>query len=189
MGNRGNNDATVNQNTKRIEAMQKYVTNAKTEIPIGGAVLKPADVIGIFQDDTDNRKEVAVTKAAYGSAVAKRTASELKRQVADEALKGWVLNRFGETSTEAKEFGYAPRKRAAVTAEKRANAVKLNEATRQARGTVGKKQKLAIKGTLPAAPPAAAPPPVTAAVGTPTVAAPAASPVAASAATNGAAHS
>jgi hypothetical protein len=144
-----NNNAIVSQDTQRIEVLQKYVTGGKTEIPVGGAMLKPADVIAVFQDDLDNRKEVTVTKAAYGAAVAKRAASELKRQVTDEALKGWVLNRFGETSIEAKEFGYAPRKRQAVTAEKRANAVKLNLATRQARGTVGKKQKADANPRVP----------------------------------------
>jgi hypothetical protein len=189
MGAKNSNDAISNQNTRRIEALQKYVTSAKTEIPVGGAVLKPADVIAVFQDDTDNRKEVTATRAAYGAAVATRDASELKRQVTDEALKGWVLNRFGETSTEAKEFGYAPRKRATVTAEKRANAVKLNLATREARGTVGKKQKLAIKGSLDTATaPAVATPAATTAVPT-TVTAPAAVPAATAATLNGSAHS
>jgi hypothetical protein len=160
------NETAVTNNTKRIAAMKKFVTNSKTEIPIGGEVLKPADVIAVFQDSLDTRAAVTATQGSYKEALADRETAEQKRAVTDEGLKAWVLNRFGATSAEAHEFGYAARKVPEVSAAERANAVLLNHATRAARGTRGPKAKLKIKGTLvvPTAPaaPASVTVPVTA---------------------------
>jgi hypothetical protein len=172
------NDTVVTNNTKRISALKKYVTNSKTEIPVGGETLKPAAVIAVFQDSLDTRAAVTATQAGYKSALAARLAAEEKRIVADDALKGWVLNTFGANSAEAGEFGYAPRKAPVVSAADRANAVLLAKATRKARGTMGPKAKLSIKGTLvaPTAPAAPANSAAAAAV-VPSIVAPVATPV------------
>lgn len=143
---KNSNNAIVTNSNKRISAMKKYVTNAKTEIPIAGQVLKPAEVISVFQDDLDNRAAVVTTKAAYGAAVVARTESSQTCQVTDDALKAWVLNRFGATSAEAKEFGYAPRKKPTMSAQERAEAVEANQATRKARGTMPRKEKEKSRG-------------------------------------------
>jgi hypothetical protein len=185
MSIRPNNSTIVTTNNKRIAALKKFITNGKTQIPIAGQQMKPADVIAVYQDDLDTRATVVSTKATYESAVEKRTEASQKRQVVDEALGPWVLNTFGPTSAEAKEFGFAPRKKPTMSAKGRAAAVDANQATRAARGTVGKKAKEKIHGavvppTAPAAPannaaPVAAPAPVAVASN--------------GAATNGAAHS
>ena len=151
------NDTVVTNNNKRIAALKKYVTSSKTEIPIGGAKLKPADVIAVFQDSLDTRAAVTATQGSYKEALASRASAEQKRAVTDESLKQWVLNWFGVSSAEAHEFGYAARKVPDVSAATRANAVLLNHATREARGTKGPKAKLKIKGTL-VVPTAPAPP-------------------------------
>jgi hypothetical protein len=172
-----NNDTTVSLYAKRISATKKYVSNLKSEIPVGGEVLKPAGVLNAFQDCLDKRTAVTVTQSAYKSALADRVESDERFRVTDEAMKGWVLNRFGVGSTEAIEFGYSARKAPTVSAADRATAVLLNQATRKARGTIGKREKLKIKGTLdvPTAPAApaivSAPAAVASAVATPTVAA------------------
>lgn len=174
---KASNATVVTNNQKRILALKKYVTNSKTEIPISGEVLKPAQVISVFQDSLDTRAAVTATQAAYKSALADRVDAESKRQATDEALKAWVLNRFGADSAEAHEFGYSARKVPVLSAAERANAVLLNHATRLARGTMGKKAKLKIKGTLvaPTAPAAPASVPAPAAVA-PVTAAPAVKP-------------
>jgi hypothetical protein len=187
------NDTVVTNNNKRIAALKKYVTSSKTEIPIGGAKLKPADVIAVFQDSLDTRAAVTATQGSYKEALASRASAEQKRAVTDESLKQWVLNWFGVSSAEAHEFGYAARKVPDVSAATRANAVLLNHATREARGTKGPKAKLKIKGTLvaptaPAAPASVAAPaaavsaPPVMAVAQPVVNAPAATVAAAQAA-------
>jgi hypothetical protein len=151
-----NNSTIVTNNTKRISAMKKYVTS-KTEIPIGGAVLKPAQIIAVFQNSLDKRAAVTATQAEYRSAVAERVEAESTLQATDDSLKQWVLNRFGANSAEAIEFGYSARRTPAVSAAVRATAVQLNKATRLARGTIRKQDKLKIKGTLVAPTAPAAP--------------------------------
>jgi hypothetical protein len=170
MGAKTSNSTIVTSNNKRIAALKKFVTNGKTQIPIVGEQLKPSDLIAVFQDELDKRATVASTKASYETAVAQRTTASQKRQITDDALKVWVLNFFGPMSAEAKEFGYAPRKQPTMTAKDRAAAVDANLATREARGTMGKKAKEKIHGTVvpptaPAAPannaaPVATPAPV-----------------------------
>ncbi len=188
-----NNDTTVTLYAKRIGAMKKYVSNQKSEIPVGGEVLKPSGVLQAFQDCLDVRTAVSVTHAAYKSALADRVEADERFRVTDEAMKGWVLNRFGVGSTEAIEFGYSVRKAPAVSAADRATAVLLNQATRKARGTMGKREKLKIKGTLdvPTAPAApaivSAPAAATSATAAPTAGAAVHAPVAAPAVMTGSA--
>jgi hypothetical protein len=67
-------------------------------------------------------------------------------------MKSWILQLFGDGSTEATEFGYAARKKPEISAEDRAKAVELRRATRDARGTMGKKEKLKIRGVVPSVP-------------------------------------
>jgi hypothetical protein len=179
-----NNSNVVTNNGKRIAALRKYVTNSKTEIAVDGEHLKPADLIAVFQDSLDTRAAVTATQGAYKKALAEKEEAETKRAVTDDALRVWVLAWFGANSAEAHEFGYAARKKAVLTAEERAAAVAASQATRKARGTVGPRAKLKIKGapvasTAPAAPAsnaeAAAPAPAPHAVTpTPAVNAPAA---------------
>jgi len=149
MGNRFSHNATVAGANKRLAAMKKYVTDRKVTIPLAGKLLKPAQVAAIFQESIDTQAAVAEKLAAYKGAILQRDAAEKRRLAADEAMKGWVLQLFGDGSTEASEFGYAARRRPEISAEDRARAVERRRATREARGTIGKKQKLAIRGVVP----------------------------------------
>jgi hypothetical protein len=166
MGNRISHQSVVGSSIKRLAAMKKYVTDSKLTIPVGGKLLNPAQVAAIFQSSLDTQAAVAAQHAAYKGAMADRDEAEDLRRVADEAMKNWILQLFGDGSTEATEFGYAARRKPEVSAEARAKAVELNRATREARGTKGKKEKLKIRGRLPASvepnpsgPPAGASPP------------------------------
>ena len=129
--------------------MKKYVTGRKVTIPLAGKLLTPAQLTAIFQESLDTQAAVAQKLAAYKGAISERDAAEKRHLAADEAMKSWVLQLFGDGSTEATEFGYAARKRPEMSAEDRANAVELRRATREARGTTGKKQKLKIRGAVP----------------------------------------
>jgi len=148
MSKQVSNAVVVSISTQRIAGINKHLTS-KTEIPVGGELVKPAALLAVYQGSLDASNDVASTRGEYRAAVAARDTNEAERLVTDEALKQWVLQRFGAGSTEAHDFGYSPRKVGTVTAAKRANAVLLNQATRLARGTMSKKEKLKIKGTLP----------------------------------------
>jgi hypothetical protein len=149
MGKRFSHNATVAAASRRLAAMKKYVTVRKVTIPLAGKLLTPAQVAAIFQESLDTQAAVAQKLAAYKGAISERDATEERRLAADEAMKGWVLQLFGDGSTEATEFGYAARKKPEISAEDRAKAVELRLATREARGTMGKKQKLKIRGVVP----------------------------------------
>jgi hypothetical protein len=175
------NDSIVTILTNRVSAIQKYLKPEKATIPVAGKILGVATLLGLYQKSLEARAAVVAGRATYKGALSERDTAETSRLAADESLKAWVLARFGAGSTEATEFGFAPKRAPATTVETKALAVKKRQATREARGTMGKKQKLQIKGvvatpTAPAAP--ASPPPI--AVNTPaavpaSVAAPAAS--------------
>ncbi len=159
------NDVVISTATKRIHAIQKHVTNAKTEIAINGEVMKPAAIAAVFQHCLDTRAAVAAKHGEYKAALDARSIAEAKRLSIDDGLEDWVLNRFGKNSPEALEFGYSPRKVSTPAVATKARAQLLSKATRIARGTMGRKAKKQIKGTLvaptePAAPAVIAPTPV-----------------------------
>src|SRR3979409_1544989 len=74
-------------------------------------------------------------------------------------LREHLLNVFGDTSPALADFGLAPPKKPVTTPEKKDAAADKMRATRAARHTMGKKQKKAIKGVVPATAPEAPPPP------------------------------
>jgi hypothetical protein len=80
--------------------------------------------------------------------MATRTSAEQARQRADRAVKAWVVNEFGEGSQQAIDFGFPPPRKATRTVESKVTAVARSKATREARHTMGKKQKSLIKGVV-----------------------------------------
>ena len=169
------NETVISSSSTRISACKKYLVSAKTEVPIAGQLTKVPAIVSVYQKSLDTRSAVAEARAALVEALAERDAAETARQTTDEALKSWVLQRFGEDSKAARDFGYTPKKVTAKSADTKANAASLAKATRTARGTVGKKQKLKVKGTLPVptAPAAPATNPAPAPATAPAVVAPA----------------
>jgi hypothetical protein len=66
----------------------------------------------------------------------------------DPQLKQWAFAKFGASSQAAKDMGFAPRKVAKRTVETKQHAVQQSIATREARHTMGKKQRSRIKGVV-----------------------------------------
>jgi hypothetical protein len=152
-----NNATVIDKATQRLTALKKYVTSAKTEIPIDGVAQKVSQVIAIYQNCLDTRAALSTKRAETKAAMGERTDAEASRRAADRALKAWVINTFGASSQQAIDFGFPPPKVPARTVETKANAVALGKATRVARHTMGPKKRLEIKGTLPVSTAPAAP--------------------------------
>ena len=152
-----NPEDAMGKNQSNDAAVQRHHSGAEVAL---GLLARRHHVAGRAEADDDRRRRggspgrdrtraaVVTARAEYKATLAKRDAAEVRRRVVSAALRQWVLNRFGATSAEVHDFGYAPRKPSEPTAETKARAVRLNEATRRARGTIGRKKKLAIKGTL-----------------------------------------
>ena len=165
---------------KLAAGIEQHFT-ATAQLYIAEKALTPAQVAAQLQTLAALRTAVDAARAA------------LKGKLADETTEGPALRAFcasvisfvraaypGAPEILA-DFGLAPKKvRKALTAQEQAAANAKGAATREARGTVGKKKKLAIKGK------------VTGVVVTPITPAPAAPPgpvaLAANGASNGAAH-
>jgi hypothetical protein len=93
---------------------------------------------------------VASLRAQLAEALQEVGETEEARLEADGALKAWVRGEFGVESTEANDFGFPAPKKPVMTVEQKALAVERGKATRKARGTLGKRQREAIRGTIAA---------------------------------------
>jgi hypothetical protein len=183
MSTRENNAKIVSTCGQRLAALNKHM-KAKTAMTVSGKQMKLADLVSVYQAAVDTRAALVPQRAAFDEAIAARDSAEASRRATDKALKAWVINEFGPDSPQAHEFGFLPTKVTPKSAETKATAVGKLRATRTARGTMGKRQKEKIKGTI-VAPAAPADPAVTA-----PAAAPAASvPTATNGAPNGASPS
>jgi hypothetical protein len=153
---RQNNAKVVATCNQRITALNKLVTPNMT-ISIDGQPMKLTALIAIYQDTIDARAKLIEQRAATKAALTARENADTARVATDEGLDAWVTVQFGARSTQAQEFGFHPHKVTVTSAATKALAAEKSKATREARGTKGKRQKAHIKGTVvvptePAAP-------------------------------------
>jgi hypothetical protein len=135
-----NNATVVDTCTKRLNALKEY-GGSKGTIPMNGEDLKVSDVVAIYQGCLDSRAALARSRTQVKTALAAKTSAEQARVSADMALSAWVTTKFGAGSQQALDFGFAPRKAATRTVVSKAKAAAQAKATREARHTMGKKQK------------------------------------------------
>jgi len=147
------------RDTSRIAGFQKHYPSA-SPLAIGNASLTPAEVIQVYQSDLDAEAGVAAALAAYRTAVAKAKATRAATATFDLLVQKFVVAAFGNPPGPAGDFGIEATPRHPPTAETIAQAVVKREATREARHTMGSRQKLAVTGIVPATPPAPTVPPI-----------------------------
>lgn len=136
---------------QRIAGFQKYFPATAT-LSIGGASYPQPAVIQVYQDDLDAEAAVTAALASYRLAVAKAKTVRAKAASFDLMVKKFVVVSYGEPPGPADDFGIAPPVRHVPDAEAKAAAAAKRKATRAARGTLGSRQKLKIKGTAPTSP-------------------------------------
>ncbi len=171
-----NNAKIVSTCNQRVTALTKLV-KPKTEISINGQPIKLADLIAIYQAAIDTRSALVTSRAALDKDLEARDSAEATRRATDQGLKAWITTQFGAGSPEAQELGFTSTNPRAKTAETKFVAVQKMLATREARGTKGKRQREKIKGTI-VAPAAPAVPAVTVPAATPAASTLATTPVA-----------
>jgi hypothetical protein len=143
-----------------IDGVNRFLT-AIASLPVGGQVLTPADIVKLFQDRVNAAKAVETADAARTAAIKAERDERARTAAKTRAFRRIVLGMFQEAPDTLAVFGLKAPKVVKKKVEVKAAAVAKTLATREARQTKGKKQKLAIKGTLPAATPAPAAPPAT----------------------------
>jgi hypothetical protein len=150
---------SINQNavharfTQVIAGIQKRITTVVTLANTSYATA--ANLAQPFQAWIQAAAGTATAKAAYHAAVENEAALYKVAQTIWLLLQAYARATFTGDTAALADFGYAPVKRTPETAATRALAAKKAAATRLARGTMSKKQKAKIVGTVPATEPAA----------------------------------
>ena len=134
-----------------------------SSLPAGGETLTMTAIEALVQSRIDAVSAVDVARAHWLDAAAKYEALNTQVTTVVRALRQYVINAFGKNSPVLADFGFTPPRKAMLTPEENVAKAKKAAATRKARGTMGKKEKLKIKGTVgttaPATPASPAPSP------------------------------
>jgi hypothetical protein len=126
----------------------KQDLQSMSSIPLGATTYTPTSLVALVQSRIDAGNAVVTAKANWQGAVKTYDAINTQVTLIERELRNLVIATFGPTSPKLADFGFAPPKKAELTADEKAAAVAKRAATRKARGTMGKKQKLEIKGTV-----------------------------------------
>ncbi|MGO9833919.1 MAG: hypothetical protein ACLP1X_06870 [Polyangiaceae bacterium] len=140
-----NRTAQQDRDRKMIAAIQKYLM-ALTSILIRGVGYTPAQLITLLQNDIAAADAATKAKAALHDAV---TAAKTQRATMGPLLVGFrtfVLNQFKDASV-ISDFGFSPQKEPTRLVADKATAATKAKATREARHTMGPKQKKTVTGT------------------------------------------
>jgi hypothetical protein len=137
-----------------IAGITKNLQNATTPLSLAGQSFTPASLIAFFQSRIDAANQVAAAKAQWVDLGKKYATLNITADLVARGLKQYVMNANGATSPVLADFGFTPSKRTPLSVEQQTQAIAKRKATRKARNTLGKKQKAAIKGTVPPTEPA-----------------------------------
>ena len=154
-----------------IAGTQKHFPNGS--FTIGSTTYTAASLVQVLQGLANTMAALNAAQAGAKDALATEQGAQTTVGPIVRAYRRLVLAAFANATQTLADFGVAPPKvRTPLTTEQKAAAAAKAKATRLARGTTSKKQKLTVKGTVtgvtvtpitapPAAPPAAPVPPVT----------------------------
>jgi hypothetical protein len=161
-----NRPTTEAHDAQIILGIKKDLQNVSS-LPLAGTTYTMTALEQLIQSRIDAANAAVNARANWLHASATYNALNAQVTPVVRALRQYAINAFGQNSPTLADFGFAPPKTATLTPEDKAKRVAKALATRKARGTLGKKQKAAIKGTVPttapATPPSPAPAPTTAA--------------------------
>jgi hypothetical protein len=144
-----NKDKTVNQHRQGIAGIRKHFASVPT-ILLGGTPTTPNDATATLQGTIDAVDAADAAEQAFHSAVAAQNAAIAKGTGLLTDLKTLVKSQLGSSEGVLGDFGFSNPKRQTPDEATKAAAVVKRAATREARHTMGKRQKAGIKGTVPA---------------------------------------
>jgi hypothetical protein len=139
-----------------LNGMQTSWPSSQTSIVIQQTTYTPATLITRIQSEMAPLQNVIAARSALRTAIDNRSAAMSDLEAFLNAVYA-VLPQYIGATTDPTKFGKKPAKtRTPRTTEQQAAANAKAAATRAARHTMGKKQKLAIKGTVATTPTPAA---------------------------------
>jgi hypothetical protein len=132
-----------------IAGIGKHLQNSAS-IKALGTTYAPSDLITAYQAQISALASLAALKAQVTAAVAAARTQRADLVALTAALKSYLVNEYGTTSTVLSDFGFTPRKVTQKDPVTKVVAAERLRATRKERGTMGAVQKSKIKGTVPA---------------------------------------
>jgi hypothetical protein len=140
-------DEMRNRNGKIAAGIAEVLGNAPS-VTLDGKTYTPAALRALFDADTAAMDRTDTATAARQKAVAEERRAHAVTHKVTLALKQFLYVSFGEKNhVMLGKFGFAPPKAKEMkTVKTKATAVEKRNATREARGTMGPKQRKKIKG-------------------------------------------
>ena len=132
---------------KLMDGLKKHQASMPTWT-IGGTSRSVADLQAMMQERLTALANVDTAHAAWLAAVAAARDTRARTDATVMALKQSVRVSLPGTPDVLADFGLTPRKPRVVTPEKAVKAVAKRKATREARNTMGPKQRLDVKGNV-----------------------------------------
>jgi hypothetical protein len=123
-------------------------------LSLAGGTYLVSDLVSRLQGAIAAEEKAKVAKNQWLTDVKSARQGESDLAPVLKGIHRVLEGRYGEDSPKLAEFGFAPRKRTQPSTETKADAVVKRAATRKARHTMGKKQRLTVKAPVDASVPA-----------------------------------
>jgi hypothetical protein len=149
MNNRNNTTFQAHEQ-KALVGVDKHFSTVSS-LTIGGVQYTPADLKKILTDDLGARQAVGAQRAALSVVVKAATPARAKANALLKALRVHIVDQYGANAAPILEdFGYPPpRVGTKPTVKDLTQKVAKQLATREARKTMGRKQRKQVKGATP----------------------------------------
>ncbi len=127
-----------------IAGLKKHMASKTLEL--GGKTMTVADIEGEFAALATAGARTAAAKSEWHQAVgAETTVRERRVKPLALILGDYLRGVYGQSNPMLRDFGITPRKAAKPAMKTRVAAIAKRNATRKARGTVGKRQRAKVK--------------------------------------------
>jgi hypothetical protein len=140
---------------KIVAQLQTIIRGVRTHMSgesfvINGIEYTADEVIAVLQREIDNLHASDAARQQWLNSVRHQvTGFVAETRPMIHGVRDHATARFGERAEELREFGFTPTRAANRTPESKVIAAEKLRATRKARGTMGKRQRAAIKGVVP----------------------------------------
>jgi hypothetical protein len=118
---------------------------------VGGKEITIGDLCSLLDGRVQAAQDLDVKRREHSAAVETYRATVAESKSVVSGVRTQLISQLGATAPALSDYGIPPRKtRQVPSVEERAKSVAKSRATREARHTMGPKERLDIKGTVPA---------------------------------------
>jgi hypothetical protein len=145
---------SIHNKATALARVQALIAGTKKHFPngsftFGGTTYTTASLVQVFQGLADAIPAVNAVQASARDAVTGLRTTDAKVAPLMRDYQSFLRLTFATDAASLADFGLQPSKaRTPLSSDKRAAAAAKSKATRKARGTTSKKQKLAVKGDV-----------------------------------------